>query len=494
MKAEDKSTASTTTEAPLVAVVVPAKHVADGGGAFRVFQMQVARLKQRGWRVALVIIAARLLTGTSQLPPLVDQLEADIVLLVDKTRILGSLLPRLRLAVSLLRGSWNHASDLHVADMLAPQRHPALERLRPAVAVVNYLSGLSVADALVPRSRQIVVLHDVPPGPVLPALIRRLKGRSAVVTLSAPEGQHLKTYAPEATCLVGLPIGQPRPVRFDDMVHAPNLGVLLDNCGPAIQPAGGWRTTVWANATTLDLLFVGSAHPPNVEGLASFVNNCFLPHLAPHGVNLVVAGQVGLTLWPGGGAPTGIVCLGAVKDVRGLYAATRLVIAPLLSGTGVSIKTIEAIGLGKPVVATSAGLRGLAVSPADILSAPFGKTWADHLQMLLRTRDARKALRDELASGLQGPEHGVIVAELASSLAQLPHLESPPSESAPVEKNEEPLIEWVGDWNALVQLVRASASREQALHQIVDKLISTDLVMETEALAVAGDIVRSLDR
>ena len=48
-----------------------------------------------------------------------------------------------------------------------------------------------------------------------------------------------------------------------------------------------------------------------------------------------------------------------VEDIRSFYARIGASIVPLLSGTGVSIKTLEAIAHGKPVVATSAGVRGL---------------------------------------------------------------------------------------------------------------------------------------
>ena len=48
-----------------------------------------------------------------------------------------------------------------------------------------------------------------------------------------------------------------------------------------------------------------------------------------------------------------------VENVGSFYARIGASIVPLLSGTGVSVKTLEAIAHGKPVVATSAGARGL---------------------------------------------------------------------------------------------------------------------------------------
>jgi glycosyltransferase involved in cell wall biosynthesis len=60
---------------------------------------------------------------------------------------------------------------------------------------------------------------------------------------------------------------------------------------------------------------------------------------------------------------------GEVPSVYDLYTAAQAVLAPATAGTGTSIKLIEALCVGKPVLTTSLGLRGLpagAMQGADV--------------------------------------------------------------------------------------------------------------------------------
>jgi len=50
---------------------------------------------------------------------------------------------------------------------------------------------------------------------------------------------------------------------------------------------------------------------------------------------------------------------GTVADVRPFLAQTRVAVAPLRSGGGTRLKLLEALGVGRPVVATSIGADGL---------------------------------------------------------------------------------------------------------------------------------------
>jgi glycosyltransferase involved in cell wall biosynthesis len=51
--------------------------------------------------------------------------------------------------------------------------------------------------------------------------------------------------------------------------------------------------------------------------------------------------------------------LGEISSVLDFYTAARVILAPARAGTGTSIKLIEALCAGKPIVATSLALRGL---------------------------------------------------------------------------------------------------------------------------------------
>jgi glycosyltransferase involved in cell wall biosynthesis len=110
---------------------------------------------------------------------------------------------------------------------------------------------------------------------------------------------------------------------------------------------------------TYDVLFVGSRHRPNFEGLMWFLKNVkpSLPN-----VRVCVAGSVGEIFVERHLEhllnSDGVTYLGVVEDLDHVYAQSSIAIVPVHDGEGISIKTIEAMAYGIPVVSTSVGLRG----------------------------------------------------------------------------------------------------------------------------------------
>jgi glycosyltransferase involved in cell wall biosynthesis len=107
---------------------------------------------------------------------------------------------------------------------------------------------------------------------------------------------------------------------------------------------------------TSDILFVASGNLMNVQGIRHFIETVF-PQVRAQcpGVQLLLAGAVCEQL----GDYEGCIKLGQVRDIQPIYEMVRLVVAPMLFGTGLSIKTVEALARSKPVVTTSSGCRGL---------------------------------------------------------------------------------------------------------------------------------------
>jgi glycosyltransferase involved in cell wall biosynthesis len=70
-------------------------------------------------------------------------------------------------------------------------------------------------------------------------------------------------------------------------------------------------------------------------------------------------------LWVAGGVCSlldetpGVVPLGVLNDLSDVYQAAWVVVNPCRFGTGLKIKTIEALAAGRPLVTTSAGGDGL---------------------------------------------------------------------------------------------------------------------------------------
>ncbi|MFO0972712.1 MAG: glycosyltransferase [Phycisphaerae bacterium] len=117
-----------------------------------------------------------------------------------------------------------------------------------------------------------------------------------------------------------------------------------------------------------DLLLIGSDHPPNVHGAAWFYYNVFYPRLKSLGVRWAIAGSMCRNL---PFRDPAVAKLGFVKELAPLYRAARVVLVPLFSGTGISIKVIEALAHGKPVVTTPVGVRGLPGAGNVLLEVDF---------------------------------------------------------------------------------------------------------------------------
>jgi glycosyltransferase involved in cell wall biosynthesis len=110
----------------------------------------------------------------------------------------------------------------------------------------------------------------------------------------------------------------------------------------------------------IDFLYVGNGNRPNFESVA-----WLLDEVAPkleRGIQLVLVGSVERLvreLRPDLSERYGSLFVGEVDDIRGYYQRAKAVIAPTISGTGASIKLIEGLCAGKPMIVTNHAVRGL---------------------------------------------------------------------------------------------------------------------------------------
>lgn len=137
--------------------------------------------------------------------------------------------------------------------------------------------------------------------------------------------------------------------------------------------------TARASIETIDLLFVGQWHQANLDGLRWFLKHVW-PLIVHQNYSFKVVGVVGqMVKWklPRLYAAFQSCFVGEVPDVAPYYRAAHCVIGPMRWGTGISIKTVEALALGKPFVGTSAAFRGM---PMDRLEAagirPHDEPWS----------------------------------------------------------------------------------------------------------------------
>lgn len=274
-------------------------------------------------------------------------------------------LTRERKAPYSIAAPWQRDDLLFVADHT---------RARPAVAIADYIFQTEALLYLLDSSvRTATVMHDrfsARAGQFGEALdsvavvsedteIALLGTADAVIAIQAEEAAFVRTHAPRVTTIL-----------------APMAQATID----AAQPGDDDR-----------LLFVGSNTAPNVHGLRWFLEDVWpvIRERRPT-VVLEVAGTVAAAF---DRAPEGVRFLGMVGDLAGLYARAGVVISPLIQGSGLKIKLIEALAHGKACVVTGVTLQGVEEElTAVVRRADHAADFASAIIGLLGDRVARELL------------------------------------------------------------------------------------------------------
>ncbi|WP_028297531.1 glycosyltransferase [Olivibacter sitiensis] len=110
------------------------------------------------------------------------------------------------------------------------------------------------------------------------------------------------------------------------------------------------------------ILYIGADYSANRDAIAFFLEEIW-PELARRvpGVMLYIAGTVGLGLKLDMQIPKGVHIMGVVDDIADLYEQVDVAINPARMGSGLKIKSIEALSYGKPLVTTAMGAAGMAL-------------------------------------------------------------------------------------------------------------------------------------
>ena len=138
-----------------------------------------------------------------------------------------------------------------------------------------------------------------------------------------------------------------------------------------------------------NMLYVGAGNLGNIDGISHFINEV---------MPLIVNAVPGATLLMAGG-----ICryvqesphcrlLGEVDRIEDVYSRADVVINPGVVGTGLKIKTVEALGFGKPAVLTDNALEGLEDARGACLIANEDKEFAQQIIRLLSNKDLYEKL------------------------------------------------------------------------------------------------------
>jgi len=103
---------------------------------------------------------------------------------------------------------------------------------------------------------------------------------------------------------------------------------------------------------THDFVFVGNmSYPPNVEAVA-YIADHILPHF-PEKKLLISGSSPSLRVKRLAETNTSIELTGWVDDIRTSYSRAHIFLAPMMIGTGMQNKLLEAMALGVPCITTS---------------------------------------------------------------------------------------------------------------------------------------------
>jgi glycosyltransferase involved in cell wall biosynthesis len=115
-----------------------------------------------------------------------------------------------------------------------------------------------------------------------------------------------------------------------------------------------------------DILLVASNNSANVESVVWFLREVFGRAGLPR-VRIVGSVDAGVrSREPALYRAVEPCFLGRVEDPAAVYASARLVLLPTISGHGLSIKTVEAMASGLPLIATSHAFRGMRADPGAL--------------------------------------------------------------------------------------------------------------------------------
>ncbi len=160
---------------------------------------------------------------------------------------------------------------------------------------------------------------------------------------------------------------------------------------------------------------------PNVEGIIWLIDEVW---------PLVVAKQPNAKLYLAGRnmpksiinrAVANIIVEGAIDSPTEYIATKQIMVVPLFAGSGVRVKVIEGMALGKPIVATTIAVEGIGISNGNnAVITDSAIQFADAIVYLLQHPDKAKELGDNAADFIeQNYRPQVVIKKLESFIASI---------------------------------------------------------------------------
>jgi len=172
-----------------------------------------------------------------------------------------------------------------------------------------------------------------------------------------------------------------------------------------------------------DLVFTGNmAYPPNIMAVEFLVRK-ILPIVweSRPSTNLLIAGTTP-HLKVRSLSESRILVSGWLKDMRTAYSASRIFIAPMLIGTGLQNKLLEAMAMDMPCITSFMANEALVATPGkDVLIAENPAEYARHILSLLKDPKKAKKLSENGFLFVKSHYDWEAATALLSGLMELPN-------------------------------------------------------------------------
>lgn len=268
-------------------------------------------------------------------------------------------------------------------SVMLPGAFPELLRLAPCILVEHNIEHVSARQNADHTGHPLLRRLYAREARLLERLERKLWDEARFIwTLAEEDRQGLGPAYRDKSCVLPLVSGDPAAAPPADLGEDPAFDIGL---------IGTWT---WG---------------PNLIGLEWFLRE--ICPLLPDDIRIAVAGRVPAELQ----APPNVSLIGRVPWAEGFLRSCRLIALSSRAGTGVQLKTIEAMQLGLPAVATTLSCRGFTELPANFTLADTAGDFARAVTervAVIRTGDRQRvdgaafmasqrlALADGLARGL----------------------------------------------------------------------------------------------
>lgn len=187
------------------------------------------------------------------------------------------------------------------------------------------------------------------------------------------------------------------PISERDLEGYMKLGL---SCPSLVCPAGlDIRSYPGPSSITgISLFYIGALDwGPNTEGLDWFFDHIWNRlSLSNPGITLHVAGRNSHYYFNNKKEISGVIVEGEVENARAFINSHSVMIVPLLSGSGIRVKILEGMLLGRAVITTSCGAEGLSVThKKNILIGDTADEFIELINTLITATEIARSIGSE---------------------------------------------------------------------------------------------------